>query len=159
MEAVNTAAQLLIILVDIPHCRADAAAAGAVAALATLLKPVAEDAVSATEEVPSITCSATCPCEHWRAHRDMFESLASRNYVHIELDPVWPVRQVAAILMSKLVLEPETHSGISRAGAIPSLVRSCNAGFNYPIDVTMHCRGVTYQRLCCVLSHLAGSSC
>ncbi len=27
--------------------------------------------------------------------------------------------------MSKLVLEPETHSGISRAGAIPSLVRSC----------------------------------
>ena len=54
MEAVNTAAQLLIILVDIPHCRADAAAAGAVAALATLLKPVAEDAVSATEEVPPI---------------------------------------------------------------------------------------------------------
>ncbi len=59
MEAVNTAAQLLIILVDIPHCRADAAAAGAVAALATLLKPVAEDAVSATEEVPftTFTCS------------------------------------------------------------------------------------------------------
>jgi len=38
---------------------------------------------------------------------------------------VWPVRQVAAILMSKLVLEPETHFGISRAGAIPSLVRIC----------------------------------
>jgi len=68
VEAVNTAAQLLIILVDIPHCRADAAAAGAVAALATLLKPVAEDAVSATEEVPSITCSATCPCGLRRAH-------------------------------------------------------------------------------------------
>ena len=80
MEAVNTAAQLLIILVDIPHCRADAAAAGAVAALATLLKPVADDAVSATEEV-------------------------------------------AAILMSKLVLEPETHFGIARSGAIPILVR------------------------------------
>ena len=60
MEAVNTAAQLLVILVDIPHCRADAAAAGAVAALATLLKPVAEDAVSATEEVPSVTSSFRC---------------------------------------------------------------------------------------------------
>ena len=33
--------------------------------------------------------------------------------------------QVAAILMSKLVLEPETHFGIARAGAIPSLVCCC----------------------------------
>lgn len=80
MEAVNTAGQVLIILVDIPHCRADAAAAGAVAAVAVLLKPASEDEVAATEEV-------------------------------------------AAILLSKLVLEPDTHAAISKAGAIPTLVR------------------------------------
>jgi hypothetical protein len=32
--------------------------------------------------------------------------------------------QVAAILMSKLVLEPESHFGIARSGAIPILVQS-----------------------------------
>ena len=50
--------------------------------------------------------------------------MISRSCVRTELTAVSPARQVAAILMSKLVLEPETHSGIARAGAIPSLV--CN---------------------------------
>ena len=78
-EAIATAAQVLIILVDIPHCRVDAVAAGAVAAVATLLRPASEDEVATTEEV-------------------------------------------AAILLSKLVLEPETHAGISKANTIPTLV-------------------------------------
>ena len=85
MDAVTNAAQVLIIVVDIPHCRADAAAAGAVAALASMLKPASEDAVSQTEEV-------------------------------------------AAILLSKLVLEPDTHTGIAKAGAIPTLVSRLTHG-------------------------------
>ena len=79
VEAANTAGQVLIILADIPHCRADAAAAGAVATVAVLLKPASEDEVAASEEI-------------------------------------------AAILLSKLVLEPDSHAAIAKAGAIPSLV-------------------------------------
>ena len=75
----TTAAQVLIALVDTPHFRADAVAAGAVAAVALLLKPTSDDEVATTEEV-------------------------------------------AAILLSKLVLEPDTHVAIAKGSTITTLV-------------------------------------
>ena len=92
-EAVSTAAQTLVILVDIPHTRQDALAAGAVPLVTRLLGPAADDTVSANEEL-------------------------------------------AAVLLSKLALEPEAHSQIAAAAAIPvrpgggggPLASCCHAG-------------------------------
>ena len=47
-DAVATAAQTLIILVDIPHTRMDALAAGAIVHLTKMLGPSADDGVTLT---------------------------------------------------------------------------------------------------------------
>ena len=57
--------------------------------------------------------------------------------------------------MSKLVLEPETHSGIARAGAIPSLVCSL-PGDGSSGCCTVHCQRLAHGKTFYLVSLWAG---